>query len=68
MEPLIFVIGVLVGSTAHQKGLRVGDQVRYVCVCLYVAHVCICTWACVSVFVLVCNYLVCCLQQCATHL
>ncbi|XP_065908690.1 rap guanine nucleotide exchange factor 6-like isoform X2 [Dysidea avara] len=26
MEPLIFVIGVLVGSTAHQKGLRVGDQ------------------------------------------
>jgi len=27
MEPLIFVIGVLVGSAAHQKGLRVGDQV-----------------------------------------
>jgi len=53
MEPLIFVIGVLVGSTAHQKGLRVGDQVRYVCVfvcgtCVYM-HVGMRICLCVSV-------------------
>ena len=47
MEPLIFVIGVVVGSAAHQKGLRVGDQVGIyfcvcMCVCVCVLSLCVC--------------------------